>query len=675
MVVLSSDTTVESSARNESSAPSSVCHLDSRAQSPQLQADSLHPTLLATTDTQPDSAVESDKHEGVDEKDTFTSDASKSENDLRVTQSNVDATFPNPLVGIPHDKLEESALAFARLHGLSEDADVIRKGALVAQDPFGFDSLPQLSEEDKVELRHEQMHRWDQPKTLYNLVVLCALAAIIQGMADTTVYIATDFWPEQFGLSWDITLHQWLISFIMMAPYLFSAVVGCWLTDPVNHYFGRRGTVFLTTILSCLVSFWQGVTNSWPQLLVARLVLGLGLGLNSSTVPIYTAECVPTSIRGAVVMMWQTWIAFGSMLGFATTLMVYRAESTLIEGLNWRLMLASIAVPAICVMVQVYMCPESPRWLIQKSRYPQAFESLSRLRKTKLAAARDIYYIHALLKVEEKVNEEVELRGGLRAITLFTNPRNRRAAFASFIVMFMQQFCGANIIDSFSSYIFDQAGLGSIETIVSMGAYWMLTFLFSIPAAYTIDTYGRRFLLLATFPGMCISMLILGIVFFFEGMRVAMGIAVAAVYLFAIFYSSGEGAVAFTYPAEAFSLDVREMGMGFASATGAIFNFLLGFTIPNMTGTFTLPGSFIWFAAWNVVGWVLTFLFVPETMGRSLEELDEVFSVPIRTHALYQLREASIWFNRRILRQNVEPQRQLYSYSGPRTYAPPEIEA
>lgn len=94
---------------------------------------------------------------------------------------------------------------------------------------------------------------------------------------------------------------------------------------------------------------------------------------------------------------------------------------------------------------------------------------------------------------------------------LFTVPRNRRAAIASFIVMFMQQFCGANMIDFFFYNVLYQAGAGDIQTIGSSCAYWTLVFLFAIPAAYTIDTFGRRVLLLATFPGMSASLLMIGI--------------------------------------------------------------------------------------------------------------------------------------------------------------------
>ncbi|ELU45113.1 proton myo-inositol cotransporter [Rhizoctonia solani AG-1 IA] len=399
------------------------------------------------TDVKRDPSVETEKREYTHAEQSSQSDDFDPKNKLHLAEGNTNAKLSNPLVGIPHDKLEEQALAFAHSYGLSEHADIIRKGALVAQDPLGeFRLEPDLTPEEKAELQREQTHRWDQPKTLYYLVVLCSMAAAVQGMDETVINGANLFWPRQFGLFPDEPgrgRDQWLLGLVASAPYLCCAVLGCWLTDPMNRMFGRRGTIFITATLSWLTCFWQGVTNSWPHLFAARFVLGLGVGPKSSTVPVYAAECSPAPIRGALVMMWQMWTAFGIMLGFVADLMFYHVKDTPnITGLNWRLMLGSAGVPALAIMAQVYFCPESPRWLMGKGRYLKAFESLCRLRKTKIMAARDFYYIHTLLVAEQ----ELKPSGKWRIVELFTIPRNRRAALASFIVMFMQQFCGINVI-------------------------------------------------------------------------------------------------------------------------------------------------------------------------------------------------------------------------------------
>lgn len=92
---------------------------------------------------------------------------------------------------------------------------------------------------------------------------------------------------------------------VVGAPYLACAILGCWLTQPLNYYLARRGTIFLSCLIAALASVWEGLANSWAHLFIARFALGLGIGSKSSTVPVYAAECSPAPIRGALVMMWQ----------------------------------------------------------------------------------------------------------------------------------------------------------------------------------------------------------------------------------------------------------------------------------------------------------------------------------------------------------------------------------
>lgn len=149
----------------------------------------------------------------------------------------------------------------------------------------------------------------------------------------------------------------------------------------------------------------------------------------------------------------------------------------------------------------------------------------------------------------------------------------------------------------------------------------ILNWVFALPAFFTIDTWGRRNLLLFTFPFLAICLLWTGFSFFiepddkFSHKRVAM--VTTGMYLFEVFYSPGEGPVPFTYSAEAFPLHVREVGMSWATATTWCFNFIISFAWPAMEDSFGSTGSFGWYAAWCVVGWFLVLLFVPETKGKS----------------------------------------------------------
>jgi MFS family permease len=186
----------------------------------------------------------------------------------------------------------------------------------------------------------------------------------------------------------------------------------------------------------------------------------------------------------------------------------------------------------------------------------------------------------------------------------------------------------------------------------------VINFLFAIPAIKTIDTFGRRNLLLTTFPLMSLAMFFTGFSFWIpETNHTARTACIAlGTYIFGIVYSPGEGPVPFTYSAEAYPLYVRSYGMALATATTWFFNFVLGVTWPSLRNAFTAQGAFAWYAGWCIVGWWLVLLFMPETKGKTLEELDQVFSVPTRFHAEYGLRQIPYFLKRYLLRRDVKPE-------------------
>ncbi|KAE9401625.1 hypothetical protein BT96DRAFT_991975 [Gymnopus androsaceus JB14] len=586
---------------------------------------------------------------------------------------NLNAKLANPLAHISHEQLMEDAKIFAETHGLEELVVEFQKGALVAQDPSQFEALTQLDEEDKDVFRREITHKWDQPITLYYLVILCSMAAAVQGMDETVINGANLFFAPQFGIDVNsgdaatASRNQWLLGLVNSAPYLCCAVLGCWLTDPLNRFFGRRGTIFITALVSFLACIWQGVTNSWPHLFVARFVLGLGIGPKSRYFPVYSAECAPPAIRGALVMMWQTWTAFGIMMGTVMDLAFFKVpDPPHITGLNWRLMLGSAGIPALFICLQVFFCPESPRWYMSKGRYRQAYNSLARLRRHPIQATRDLYYIHVLLEAEKDVSH-----GRNRFLELFTVPRNRRATQGSLIVM--QQFCGINAIAYYSSNIFTEAHFTQIQALLASFGFGMINWIFAFPAIWTIDTFGRRNLLLTTFPLMAFFLLLAGFAFWIPEGPAQVGVITLGIYLFSMAYSPGEGPVPFTYSAEAFPLYVRELGMSLATAVLWFFNFVIALTFPRLVGAFKPQGAFGFFAGWNVIGFIAILLFVPETKALSLEELDQVFSVPTRTHAAYQLKALPHNIKRYIFRMKVKDIPPLYEHEGAigeKPYAP-----
>ncbi|KAK8161827.1 hypothetical protein IWX90DRAFT_281939 [Phyllosticta citrichinensis] len=584
--------------------------------------------------------------------------------------SNVEAKIKNPLAGLSKSLLLAQVEDFAKEKNMVDKVDLLKKGALVAQNPSEFETIEGLSEDERSALLREVTHKWHQPTTLYFTVILCSIGAAVQGWDQTGSNGANLSFPVAFDIpdskylddaktipNPDYEKNLWLVGVINAAPYIASAFLGCWLSDPLNNWFGRRGTIFFSAIFCLLPVIGSAVAQTWEQLFVTRLLLGIGMGSKASTIPIYAAENVPALIRGGLVMSWQMWTAFGIFLGFCANLAVYNTGD-----IAWRLQLGSAFIPAVPLVVGIYFCPESPRWLMKKGRYSEAFKSLCRLRNTPLQAARDLYYVHAQLLVEADIIGKSNYV--TRFIELFTIPRVRRATLASFVVMLAQQMCGINIMAFYSSTIFSLAGGTNLTSLLASFGFGLVNFVFAFPAIWTIDTFGRRNLLLFTFPQMAWTLLAGGFCFYIpESSRAHLGMIAFFIFLFAAFYSPGEGPVPFTYSAEVFPLTHREVGMAWAVATCLGWAAVLSITFPRMLAVMTPTGAFGFYAALNVTALVMIFLWVPETKQRTLEELDYVFAVPTRKHMHYQVTKALPYFVKRwVLRQKNATLEPLYHF-------------
>ncbi|KAI7081587.1 MFS transporter [Hortaea werneckii] len=546
---------------------------------------------------------------------TGGADAIRKQSVAAMTQ-NVKGEIRNPLLDIPKEQLMADVELFAERHGMSEHIPLLRKGALVAQSPADFENIPELDNADRDALRTEITHRWKHPWALYMTIVLNSIAAAIQGWDQTGSNGANLSFPIEFGIA-DTPPYcdpsnpnaelcqdrSWLVGFVNSCPYLAIAVFAGWISDPVNHYLGRRGTIFVGAIFSLLAPIGSACTQHWGELVACRILLGIGMGLKEVTVPVFSAENAPTMVRGGLVMSWQLWTAFGIFLGTSANLAVFRTGS-----IAWRLQLGSAFIPAVPLVLGIYFCPE--------------------------------------------------------CIELFTIPRVRRATQASGIVMVAQQMCGINIIAFYSATIFSAAGFSTRDSLLVSWGFGLTNFVFAWPAVYTIDTFGRRGLLIFTFPNMAWSLLTAGLCFLIDDSSTAhIALVALFVFIFAAFYSPGEGPVPFTYSAEVFPLSHREVGMSWAVATNNFWAAILSMSLPRMLAAFTPTGTFGFYAGLNVLAFFMILFFLPETKQRTLEELDYVFGVSTRKHAAFELREQiPWWFGKWILRRKGQPEPQLYHF-------------
>ncbi|KAK5725109.1 hypothetical protein LTR17_013222 [Elasticomyces elasticus] len=319
----------------------------------------------------------------------------------------------------------------------------------------------------------------------------------------------------------------------------------------------------------------------------------------------------PHRIRGALVMFWQLWVVIGIFLGFAANVFVKDTGA-----IAWRLQLGSAFIPSFVLMCGIWFCPESPRWLMKHDKHAKAFQSTNKLRAHPLIAARDYYYSYVLYK------EELKLARGAgyfaRLWDCFAVPRIRRANYGAWTVMLAQQMCGINIISFYSSTIFTNVGYSPTQALYASLGYGAIQVVFTIPTLFLIDTKGRRTLTLIT-----------------DGSRGSqIGPVVLFVYLFTIMYSLGEGPVAFQYSAEVVPTIQREQGMAWAVCINTTF---VGF-----------------YAGLNLIAWGMIFCFVRETKQLTLEEIDQVFSIPTREFLAYESGTWLPYFKRHILRRKIK---------------------
>jgi len=406
----------------------------------------------------------------------------------------------NPLKNFSPFQVAADGRAFAEQHGMPEHAELFATAALVARDSDNFEEVEQLTEPERAALIYERDHKWHGPKMLWYSIGLCAVGAATQGWDQTGANGANLSFPQEFG----IADQDWLIGIINSIIFLTAGLIGAFIVDPMNHYLGRRGEIFVTALCLTATPIGSGFARTWQELFAARFIMGIGIGAKNATVPIYSAEMAPHRIRGALVMFWQLWVVAGIFLGFCANVIVKDTGD-----IAWRLQLGSAFIPSFVLAIGIFFCPESPRWLMKHGKIAQGFKSMDKLRAHKIIAARDYYYSYVIYL------EELKVAGGqgyfARLFDCFRVPRIRRGNYGASTVMIAQQMCGINIISFYSSTIFERVLGDANKALYASLGYGAVQVVFTIPTLFLIDTKGRRTLCLITFPLMAIFLLAAGL--------------------------------------------------------------------------------------------------------------------------------------------------------------------
>ncbi|KAH8696407.1 putative sugar transporter [Talaromyces proteolyticus] len=581
----------------------------------------------------------------------------------------------NPINYRPPDELEDDVRSFYEEHELAQvvDIDLLLRGAHLARDREQF--LRNKSNYNEVELRalneeeHPRLSR--QPKELQVVLLTCAIGAIVQGWSQANLTGANLLWPLDLFNN-NTTSTTWKFGAVNSVTYFSASLVGGWLSDPLNeHVFGRRGALFIAALVSLASSIGSGYVQSWQGLLVCRLIQGIGMGAKASVVPIFESEVSPSKIRGRFLVSWQSFVAFGLFLGSC---------SNLIFNKDWRWQLASAFIPTVPLLFLVLICSESPHWLVKQNDYPRAWRTFKGLRETPLQAARDMYQLHCQLQVETillgkgDIVHEIEnwthnASGRLyqqearrtnffqRFWQLFTIQRNRRACLAACVVMAAQQLSGINIFAFLSTSFISNSVNNTISgapELSNMTALW-LSFGFALsnavfsPLAYfTIDSKGRRFLLLLSLILMVPLLIAAGFCLQIDPAHpnnpARVGLFELFLILYTATYSPGAGVVPFLYSSEIFPLVNREVGMSLSCTVNFLLAGVLALTVPQLQSSLGQTRLLGLFAGLDAFAAILVWLFVPGTRKTiSLEEFNYIFGVPTRVHIRYQIQKVLPW--------------------------------
>lgn len=416
--------------------------------------------------------------------------------------------------------------------------------------------------------------------------------------------------------------HATLQSFVV-AIYEIGCLVGAlsnlWLGDKL----GRRRTMVIGAIIMTIGAILQTTSFGYTQLVVARIITGVGNGLNTSTVPAYHAECSPAAKRGSLIMIEGALIAFGIMISYWIDFALFWANDSSVQ---WRFPISFQVFFAFVMAVGVNFLPESPRWLIKVGRKAEALAVISALDDKPINDPE-------VRQTFKAINEAVDLEEGntptgkVALKEIFTGGRgqNFRRVALGVVVQAFQQLTGINLITYYATILFERLGLSDVKSRILAACNGTEYFFIALLPLVLIDRVGRRKLMLFGAIGQCITMVLLAVLGEVDNSP-AQVISAVLLFVFNSFFALGWLGMTWLYPAEIVGLRMRGPANALSTASNWIFNFLVvmivGPSFENINW-----GTYIVFASLNAMIVPIVYLFFPETAGRSLEDMDVIFAI------------------------------------------------
>ncbi len=450
---------------------------------------------------------------------------------------------------------------------------------------------------------------------IFGISMVSAMGGLLFGYDWVVIGGAKPFYERFFDIAQSTNLQAWA-----MSCALIGCVIGAVISGVVSDQFGRKWPLLVSAFLFTIASLGTGMAINYNMFVIFRITGGIGIGLASALSPMYIAEVAPTHLRGRFVSLNQMTIVIGILAAQVINLLIAQkvpvgATDEFIRmswngQIGWRWMFYACAFPAGAFFLLTFFLPESPRWLIKAGKAEKAFPTLNKIGGEEYAL-QEMANIQATL---DDVSEKVDFKAIL-------NPKYRSILIIGVVLAVFQQWCGINTVFNYAEEIFTTAGYGVSDTLFNIVITGSVNLIFTLVAMFTVDNWGRKKLMVFGSIGLAITYILLGSAFYFQ----LQGIAVLSLVVIAIgIYAMSLAPITWVILSEIFPNRIRGAAMALATFGLWIACFVLTYTFPLLNKGLGAAGTFWVYAAICLLGFIFILRKLPETKGKSLEEIEKL---------------------------------------------------
>lgn len=431
---------------------------------------------------------------------------------------------------------------------------------------------------------------------LYFICLIATMGGLMFGFDIAIISGAVPFIQPYF--EWNELQLGWGVSSLLV-----GAIAGAFGSGVLTDRYGRKSVLIVVALFFAVSCGVTALATTPTVFVLARLFGGLAVGAASVLSPMYVAEVAPPKVRGMLVSVYQLTIVLGILCSYTINYLLHDVEN------NWRWMFAVGVIPSVLFFVGLFFIPESPRWLYKAGKKDESLKVLSRIGGEEFAK-KELDEIALSLK---------DSSASVRIIDIFRTTKYRRVLWVGFFLAILVQVSGINTIVDYAPKILLAAGVEIKNALLQTSLIGLINFIFTFVAISLIDKVGRRMLYLVGSTGMVVTLIMLAFSFY---LKIEGFFTLICILLFIAFFASCIGPVFWTLVSEIFPNRIRGKAVAFASFTQWIFNFLVVLFFPHVLSSIGGAATFLILAFMSLLQWLFTYFYVPETKGKSLEEIE-----------------------------------------------------